>query len=154
MLLKDEVQMLRRVPLFAGIAPTQLKLLAFTSDRVSYTEGDVLFFQGDPADAAYVVLTGKAEVVTDSPNGPIRVAEIPSNSIVGEIAVLCEVPRTATVKAVEPVEALRIGKEQFIKLLADSPEMTLEIIRVLAARLSQTTSELTIARSKTAEKHA
>ena len=56
MQLKDEVDLLRRVPLFAGVAPSKLKLLAFTSDRVSYRPGDVLFKQGDPGDAAYVVL--------------------------------------------------------------------------------------------------
>ena len=49
MLLKDEVGMLRRVPLFAGVAPAKLKLLAFTSDRVSYSAGQILFKQGDEA---------------------------------------------------------------------------------------------------------
>lgn len=47
MLLKDEVGMLQRVPLFAAIEPTKLKLLAFTSDRVSYSAGQILFRQGD-----------------------------------------------------------------------------------------------------------
>jgi CRP-like cAMP-binding protein len=150
MLLNDEVQMLRRVPMFAGVAPKLLKLLAFTSDRVSYAEGEVLFRQGDPSDSAYVILNGTAEVVTDSPKGPIRVAELGSNAIVGEIGILCDVARTATVQAVDPVEALRIGKDQFIKLLADYPDMTREVIRVLADRLSTTTSELTKARSQAA----
>ncbi|TIR56227.1 MAG: Crp/Fnr family transcriptional regulator, partial [Mesorhizobium sp.] len=56
MLLKDEVGMLQRVPLFSGIEPTKLKLLAFTSDRVSYSAGQILFRQGDEGDAAYVIL--------------------------------------------------------------------------------------------------
>ena len=70
MLLKDEVGMLRRVPLFSGIEPTKLKLLAFTSDRVSYSAGQILFRQGDEGDAAYVILSGSADILVESDSGP------------------------------------------------------------------------------------
>jgi CRP-like cAMP-binding protein len=150
-LLNDEVRMLRCVPLFSNVSPAKLKLLAFTSDRVGYREGDVLFHQGDVGDAAYVILSGTAAILADSAKGEIKIAEVGENAIVGEIAILCNVTRTATVKAITPVEALRIQKEQFIKLLTDFPEMTIEVVRVLADRLSQTTSELTEARSRAAQ---
>ncbi len=140
--------MLRRVPLFSGVEPAKLKLLAFTSDRVGYRAGEILFRQGDSGDAAYVVLTGRAEILVDSPSGQIKVAEVENNAIVGEIAILCDVSRTATVRAVTSIEALRIRKEHFIKLLTDFPEITIEVMRVLADRLSHTTSELTAARSR------
>jgi CRP-like cAMP-binding protein len=148
MQLKDEVELLRRVPMFAGVAPSKLKLLAFTSDRVSYRTGQILFNQGDPADAAYVVLSGNADVIVDTGGGPIKVASIEPNSIVGDIAILCDVARTATVQASEPLETLRIKKDQFIRLLSEFPEMALEIMRVLANRLSRTTAELSEARSQ------
>lgn len=147
MLLNDEVGMLRRVPLFSGIEPTKLKLLAFTSDRVSYSAGQILFRQGDEGDAAYVILSGTAEVLVESEGGQIKVAELEPNSIVGEIAILCNVSRTATVRAAAPLEALRIRKEHFLRLLTEFPEMTIEILRVLAERLSHTTTELADARS-------
>jgi CRP-like cAMP-binding protein len=148
MLLKDEVGMLRQVPLFSGVAPAKLKLLAFTSDRVTYAPGQLLFKQGEVGDAAYVVLSGKAEVIVDSPTGQIRVAELEPNSIVGEIAILCNVSRTATVRATTAMEALRIRKDHFLRLLGEYPEMTVEIMRVLADRLSHTTAELTEERSR------
>lgn len=148
MLLKDEVGMLRQVPLFSGVAPAKLKLLAFTSDRVTYAPGQMLFKQGDVGDAAYVVLSGKAEVLVDAASGQIKVAELEPNSIVGEIAILCNVSRTATVRAITAVEALRIRKDHFLRLLGEYPEMTVEIMRVLADRLSHTTAELTEERSK------
>ena len=147
MLLNDEVGMLKRVPLFSGIEPTKLKLLAFTSDRVSYSAGQVLFRQGDEGDAAYVILSGTAEILVDAEGGQIKVAELQPNSIVGEIAILCNVSRTATVTAAAPLEALRIRKEHFLRLLTEFPEMTIEILRVLAERLSHTTTELADARS-------
>lgn len=148
MLLNDEVGMLKKVPLFAGVAPAKLKLLAFTSDRVSYQAGQILFNQGDEGDAAYVVLSGKADIIVDSPSGQIKVAEVEPNQIVGEIAILCDVSRTATVKASTQLEALRIRKDHFLRLLGEFPEMTVEIMRVLADRLAHTTTELTQARSQ------
>jgi CRP-like cAMP-binding protein len=150
MLLKDEVQMLRQVPLFARVEPSRLKLLAFTSDRVRFAPGDVLFRQGDPGDAAYVILEGEADVLVNAPSGPVRVAGVGQNDIVGEIAILCDVSRTATVRAATSLEALRISKEIFLKLMTDFPEMTIEVMRELASRLSHTTAELTAARSRIA----
>jgi CRP-like cAMP-binding protein len=147
MQLRDEVELLRRVPLFSGVAPTKLKLLAFTSDRVSFDSGQILFRQGDPGDAAYVVLSGSADILVNSQSGEIKVATLEPNSIVGEIAILCDVSRTATVRANGPLETLRIRKDHFLKLLAEFPEMAVEIMRVLADRLSHTTAELSEARS-------
>ncbi|MBK1868755.1 cyclic nucleotide-binding domain-containing protein [Aestuariivirga sp. YIM B02566] len=147
MQLKDEVELLRRVPLFSNVAPAKLKLLAFTSDRVNFDQGQTLFKQGDPGDAAYVVLSGSADVLVNSQSGEIKVATLEPNSIVGEIAILCDVSRTATVKANAPLETLRIRKDHFLRLLAEFPEMAVEIMRVLADRLSHTTAELSEARS-------
>ncbi|NTJ43235.1 cyclic nucleotide-binding domain-containing protein [Agrobacterium larrymoorei] len=147
MLLKDEIQMLKRVPFFSEMEPSKLKLLAFASDRVSYRSGDELFRQGDLGDAAYVLLTGKVDVLIDSPAGQIKLTEMSGNAIVGEIAILCDSVRTATVIASTEVEALRIGKEQFFKLMSDFPDVTIKVMRVLAERLTQTTTELSKARS-------
>lgn len=147
MMLKEEVGMLRQVPLFSGIEPAKLKLLAFTSDRVSYRDGQDLFRQGDEGDAAYVILSGEADIIVDSDAGPITVAHVEPNSIVGEITILCDVSRTATVRARGPVETLRIRKDHFLRMLREFPEMTIEIVRVLANRLSSTTAELAEAKS-------
>jgi CRP-like cAMP-binding protein len=148
MILKDEVELLRRVPLFAGVEPTKLKLLAFTSDRMSFEAGQILFEQGDAGDAAYVVLNGSAEVLVNRAGSQIKVADLEKNAIVGEIAILCDVPRTATVRAHERLETLRISKDQFLRLLAEFPDMAIEIMRVLADRLGRTTAELSEARAQ------
>ncbi|KQZ50670.1 cyclic nucleotide-binding protein [Rhizobium sp. Root149] len=148
MLLKDEVEMLRRVPLFSKIAPAKLKLLAFASERLNCREGQNLFRQGDPGDAAYVVLSGTADVLVNSNGDEVKVADVEQNSIVGEIAILCDVSRTATVRATSRLEVLKISKENFLGLMNDFPDMAVEIMRVLADRLNHTTSELTAARAR------
>jgi len=148
MILKEEVELLRRVPLFAGVEPSKLKLLAFTSDRMSFEAGQILFEQGDPGDAAYVVLHGSAEVLVNRAGSQIKVADLEKNAIVGEIAILCDVPRTATVRAQDRLETLKISKDQFLRLLAEFPDMAIEIMRVLADRLGRTTAELSEARAQ------
>ncbi|MCY4229625.1 MAG: cyclic nucleotide-binding domain-containing protein, partial [Alphaproteobacteria bacterium] len=117
MALNEEVEALRAIPLFQRIEASKLRLLAFTSERVRFEPGDLVVKEGDIGDAAYIVLEGAAEVLVDAPHGPLKVADISKNDIVGEIAILIDVPRTATVRATEAVTALRISKELFFRLV-------------------------------------
>ncbi|HLI10223.1 MAG TPA: cyclic nucleotide-binding domain-containing protein [Alphaproteobacteria bacterium] len=142
MSLKEEVEILRNIPLFAHIEPSKLKLLAFTSERLTYHADQVLFRQGEPGDAAYIILRGDADVIVDGPTGPLTVARLGRNAIVGEIAILCDVPRTATVKATSELVTLRISKELFFRLIMEFPQIGVEMMRVLAERLERTTSQL------------
>ena len=148
MSLDQEVEVLRRIPLFANIDPAKLKLLAFASQRMTYKPGAALFRQGDPGDAAYILIEGSAEVVVGNGNGgELVVAEIARNQIVGAIAILCDVPRTATIRARDGLTALKITKEVFLRLMRDFPDICMEVLRTLAQRLEHTTHQLTAARA-------
>ena len=136
MILNDEVQMLRRVPLFSGIDAGKLKLLAFASDRVSYREGQELFHQGDEGDAAYVVLSGVVDVYREGPAGDEKIASVGSCSVVGEVAILCGTTRNATCKASTIVETLRVRKDCFLKVLSSCPRSMAETMRVVGERLA------------------
>jgi CRP-like cAMP-binding protein len=93
-------------------------------------------------DSAYVIIQGDAEVRISSDAGEIPIATLSAGDFVGEIAILCDTPRTATVSAVTEVKALRIRKEPFFELLHQFPEMAVEMTRLLAERLTRTTAEL------------
>src|SRR5215472_3124237 len=84
MSLKEEFELLRRVPIFAEIEPAKLKLLAFMSERVGFDPGKRLVQQGDTADAAYLIIDGHAEVILETPAGPVVVATIGANETVGK----------------------------------------------------------------------
>lgn len=143
-----EVELLRRIPLFASIDTSRLKLLAFTSERLAFDAGAVLFREGDRGDSAFLILKGSVDVAVSSPSGPVVVATLEQNTIVGEMALLCEMPRTATVTAKEPLDTLRIKKDLFFQLLRDLPQMTLEIMRELAVRLHNANKEVSAAHAK------
>ncbi len=147
MSLHEEVDALRRVPLFSKIEPSKLKLLAFTSEKLEYAGGQDLCTQGDTGDAMYIIMGGEADVVINTPNGEHAVARLGKNSFVGEIAILCDVPRTATVRANGTVTALRISKELFFRLVAEFPQIAVEIMRELAHRLDDTTKALAKAKA-------
>jgi CRP-like cAMP-binding protein len=144
--LSEEVDLLRRIPLFAAIDPAKLKLLAFASDRMIYHDGQAVFRQGEVGDAAYVVIKGTADIVVETDDGEMVVASAKEDAVVGEIAILCDVPRTATVRASGELVALKIKKEHFLGLIIDFPKLGIQVMRELAQRLSKTTTELTDAR--------
>jgi CRP-like cAMP-binding protein len=143
MSLNEEVEMLRRIQLFSKVEPAKLKLLAFTSERAVFEVEEVLFHQGDPADAAYIIVDGEVAVDVESPNGGrTRVARLGRDQIVGEIGILGDVPRTATITATVRTTTLKITKDLFFRMVSDFPTMAVEVMRVLAHRVELTNALL------------
>jgi CRP/FNR family transcriptional regulator, cyclic AMP receptor protein len=137
MSLQQEYEMLRRVPIFAEMDPARLKLLAFVSERIGFEPGTPVMQQGDPGDAAYLIIEGQAEIVLKTPTGPVVVATSGPNEIVGETAIVCDVPRVATVRAKERLIALRIPKEQFMQIARTCPSVAISMMRELVRREQQ-----------------
>jgi CRP/FNR family cyclic AMP-dependent transcriptional regulator len=142
MSLKQEFELLRRVPYFAEIEPAKLKLLAFMSERVAFDAGKRLFRQGDPGDAAYLIIDGEAEVIAETPAGSVVLATLGANEIVGEMAILSNAPRSATVRAKARLVTLRISKEPFMRMVREFPSMAVSIMQELAERLASTNKQL------------
>ena len=128
----------------------KLKLLAFTSERVAFDAGHVLFHEGDAANAAYVIIDGKAEVIVASPSGPVQLAVLDNNQFFGEIAILCDVPRTATIRAQTRLVTLRISKDLLLRLIKEFPQIAIAMMRELAHRLELTNNQLREARAELA----
>ena len=145
MSIDQEVDILRKIPLFANIDSAKLKLMCFASRRLTFQDGQSLCTQGEPGDSAYIIIDGDADVVVEN-NGPLVVAKVGRNDIIGEIAILCDVPRTASVVATSELTALEITKDLFFRMVTDFPDMGVEVMRVLAHRLELTTAQLLEAR--------
>lgn len=149
MSLHQEVEILRRVPFFAEIEPAKLKLLAFMSERVGFDDGKIVCKQGDAADAAYLILEGQADIILEGAAAPpITVATLGANEIVGEVGLLCNVPRNATVRAKGRLVTLRISKDPFMRMVREFPNMAVSIMQELAHRLDSTNNQLRAALSE------
>lgn len=138
MSLHDESEVLRRVPLFSKLDASTLKLIAFTSDSFTFNEGELLFTVGEPSDSAYVILEGEVEILVPDQDGVHAAFVRGRNEIIGEMGILNEMPRNASVRAKGTVNALRITGDAFITLLQQNAVMALEVARQLSKRLAQT----------------
>jgi ABC-type bacteriocin/lantibiotic exporter with double-glycine peptidase domain len=140
--LAEEVQLLRGLPLLSGLDRSTLKLIAFTSEKLIFEAGEEMFHQGDPGEDAYIVVDGAAEIWIDTEDGEEMLRQVKPNELIGEIALLAEVPRSATVKVTSRLTALQLSKSQLINLIEQDRQIAVEMMRVLAFRLDDTTKKL------------
>jgi len=140
--LNEEVDILKRVPLFSKVELARLKLIAFTGERMTFGIGQEVCHQGDLGDAMYVILGGVADVLIDTPNGQLRVAQLKKNGFFGETAILCDAPRNATITASESLLTLKISKDMFYRLVSEFPTIAIEMMRELALRVEDANQKL------------
>jgi signal transduction histidine kinase len=133
---------LRKSPLFEGLSDQELQQLVDDATPVSLRAGETLLKQGDPGNTAYVVLKGGFEIQKQSGASLIKIDVRNPGEIIGEMALLSNSPRSATVVAIEDSEALCISQEVFEKLLSTSPSAALAVLHWIMARLSQNESLL------------
>lgn len=136
MSLEQEVELIRRFPIFSKISLAKQKLLCFSSERLTYGANKEMFHKGDVGDCCYVVIDGTVEISVDSDNGPLVLSVLGSNELIGEIAIFGEVPRSATATTRSRVEVLKISKELFRSVIRENPDAAVELTRILAVRLA------------------
>jgi CRP-like cAMP-binding protein len=128
---------LERTPLFAGLDRVHLEDVVSVGQRVSYDPGQAIVERGDQGDAMYIVVDGAAEVDIGG-----RYHRLERGDFFGEMAVLAGKPREATVKAVEPLVALRIPAEEFQEFLAGNPQIAVGMLKSLVERLREVQDRL------------
>jgi CRP-like cAMP-binding protein len=151
--LYDLAAILEQIPLFADIDRSKLKLLAFTSERVEYQPGDNVFQQGDVGSTAYVILSGLADVVLETADGEVVVAELGQYQVFGEMALLSNAPRSTTIRARTALSLLVLSHDVFMRLVSENADIALGMTRVLAERLASTLRDYSRVRS-TLQDHA
>ncbi len=127
------VDFLGSAPLFADL---DLALRARIAERlrlVRVDAGDYLFREGDAGDAMYLVRTGRLEVLDERSGRLIR--ELGRGDVLGELALISDTPRSASLRAARSSELYAIDSEHFHALLGEAPELSLALNRVLAERL-------------------
>ncbi|MFY7962636.1 MAG: Crp/Fnr family transcriptional regulator [Elsteraceae bacterium] len=137
MSLQQEVDLLRKVPMFANMDASQLKLLSFASERVSFMEGDRFIQQDEFGDTAFLIISGDAEVLAEAGGTEIPLGTVGVHQVVGDIALLHSGKRTATVRARTPMVCLKLTRDVFFHLVKENPDFALSVMRDLAKRLER-----------------
>jgi CRP-like cAMP-binding protein len=129
-----KIDLLRKVPLFERVPRRELARVAALAEEVEYPQGVALLTKGSRDDGFFILLQGEVDVR----RGTQLLQTLKRGQFFGEIALLADVPRTATVTTGTPVEALRIARSDFKRLLSDSPSLALKVLEELAYRLQTT----------------
>ena len=127
--------------LFVGMDSAALEQFDRESNWVRLRGGETLVRQGERADEMYIVVHGSLEVAVTGRSGRSRLVDVLGpGATVGEMALLTEEPRSATVRAIRDSELVRISKSDFLRLLDEHPRTAVELSRTLVRRLRQTTT--------------
>jgi CRP-like cAMP-binding protein len=132
----EKVRLISRIPLFEACSQVELARIAAITVQVDVPEDEVLIREGAPGDDFFVLVKGSADVLKGS--RPRRVATLGAGDFAGEIALLTNAPRTATVRTTSPVTTLRATRKGFTALLETSPKIQRKVLKALADRLAPT----------------
>jgi CRP-like cAMP-binding protein len=126
-----KVDLIARVPLFAGLSRKELGQVASIADEIDLPEGKVLIREGERGREFFVLLEGEAEVARKDK----KLATRRAGEFFGEIALVSNLPRIATVKTRKPVRALVIRDVEFGALLQRTPAIAVKVLQAVADRL-------------------
>ncbi len=129
-----KIELLKKVPLFAGCSKSELGKIAAIADEVDLRKGTVLTREGRAGHEFFVLVDGTVRVE----KGGRKVADLGAGDWLGEIALLTRAPRTATVTATSAVRSLVIVDRDFRKLVSDVPSIAMKMLTCVAERLSPT----------------
>ncbi len=133
----EYLQLLRKMPVFAQLSKSQTETLLEHMEEATFPEGTPLFQEGDHGDRLYYIVAGFLEVVKTSASSQTRVlASMGPGESLGEMAIIDELPRSATVVARSEVHALVLTREAFDQVVHEEPAIGVEVLKGLARRMS------------------
>jgi CRP/FNR family cyclic AMP-dependent transcriptional regulator len=137
------VELLRRVSLFSELSAEELEKIARVAVPRSYLAGAIILREGDPGDTCYILRAGGARVVRQHADGrAITLTNLGPGEIFGELAMFGGEVRSATVEAVDDVQAIAILASDLKRLLGEHPEIAVKLLGALAARLRETNARI------------
>jgi CRP-like cAMP-binding protein len=125
---------LAATPLFSGLSQQALESLVAELQLIQLARGEVLFHEGDPGDALYVIVEGEVAVQAEGPPR-VEMARLGPGSFIGEVALMTDQPRSATVTSVDTAELLRIDRSTLKRVLASHGEVLTSVLRFVRDRL-------------------
>ena len=138
---EDDIKaILAKSPLLSDLDPTALMFLVRLGRRRLFQPGDVLMRQGEPSNSIHFLLSGKvrAERSRRTDDQPVRLADLEAGAVVGEMGVVIDIPRSATVTALVPTESLELDAPNFDRVARAYPILHRVIARLLSERLRAT----------------
>lgn len=132
-----KVEALRRAPLFEGLSSKELSEVAMRTEDLDFPAGKVLCEEGQIGSEFYVIMDGEAEVTRKGE----KVATHTTGGFFGEVALVEDVPRNATVTATTPLRCFLLTRGRFLHVLDEFPDVERKVMRALAKRLASASND-------------
>ncbi len=133
---------LSKVSIFSGLTKKDLQTLSVNGREREYAAGETLVRQGETGVGLFVILSGKVRVFQQADGGDRELGVFAKDAVLGELALLDDLPRSATIIATEPTKALIIPVWDFRAALRENPEISLKLLAVLSQRLRKVESHV------------
>jgi CRP-like cAMP-binding protein len=133
-----KTELLLKVPLFANLDQKELEEIGSHADEAGVPEGHVLVTQDAPGDSFYVIVEGRADVIRDDQ----KLAELTDGDFLGEMALLENMPRSATVVTTEPTRLIEMHRRDFSLVLDRAPHLARKMLATMAHRLREADEQL------------
>lgn len=139
----SNLDLIRRVPLFSMLTPLQAESLVEAVSKKRFKRGEFLVEQGNKSNALYIILAGRSRVVmTDSKAREVIIATMRAGDYVGEMSLIDGEPHSATVVADQQVDALVLGREDFLRCLSENSAMSFVVMHELVQRLRRSSQKI------------
>ncbi|MGH6854460.1 MAG: cyclic nucleotide-binding domain-containing protein [Aestuariivirga sp.] len=142
MSVRANAETLRSIPIFAECDPVHLQLLAFGAERQQFKAGGSIIVQGLTGAAAFLILSGEADLLADRGRQEEIIGSAGPGALLGEVAMIGEVPYSVTARARVPVTAARISRSLFMRVAEEYPEFGKAVFRALGDKLDGSMSDL------------
>ena len=133
----ERVLFLRKVPLFADLAPVDLERVARLAEEQGYADAEVIAAEGEIGEELHILVEGTIRVVRDRGGTGQELARRTSGDVVGEMSIVTQEPRIATLVAEGDVRTVTLGHREFESMLRERPSIALAVMRVLAHRVAE-----------------
>jgi CRP/FNR family cyclic AMP-dependent transcriptional regulator len=131
------------IPLFAGLRPPELELLAQRMRQRRYREGEAIFHRDDPGAALYVILSGRVKIHNESPDGTdVIITVLSVGDFFGELSLLDGSERSADATTLEPTEMLMLTRSELEEAIERNPRIAINMLSSLATRVRQSTNSI------------
>ena len=133
----DKTKLLSQIPMFSGLHSSCIKTLSDVAKEINVDKGKQVFAQGDPGDAFYIISSGAVRVLKKGSEGYDEVARMSAGEGFGEMALIEDERRSATVEAAEPTHLLQIKRSDLERLLAVDHALAMDTYKAWTKYLSQ-----------------
>lgn len=132
--LADKIEFLGTIPLFSSLPPDRLAKIAEFVEEKTYPPNTFLFHEGDPGDFLYLILSGEVSLIKEGI--PLKTLR-QRGDCMGEMALIDQSPRSASLMALTELRSLRLSRDHFNRVLNENPPISLELLKVMSTRLRE-----------------